>query len=147
MLLHTRNNKTSGLGVETSTVFEIFGHFLYQGVQDNSVWLWPTYPKMLFDTRNKNIWFRGGDLSDFETIGHFLFEGGRDYHVRSWFTWTYHGIRCYLTQETRICIALGWQSQQFSKKMGTSSLRGNGITPDDHDLHTIWWSLTQGTRI
>jgi hypothetical protein len=30
--------KIFGLGVEISTVFEIFGHFLYQGVQDNSVW-------------------------------------------------------------------------------------------------------------
>jgi hypothetical protein len=49
--------------VEISTVFEIFGHFLYQGVQDNSVWSWPTYPKMLFDTRNKNIYGLGVGIS------------------------------------------------------------------------------------
>jgi hypothetical protein len=31
MILDTRNKNTYGLGVGISTVFEIFGHFLFQG--------------------------------------------------------------------------------------------------------------------
>jgi hypothetical protein len=37
MLLDTRNKNIYGLEVGISTVFEIFGHFLYQGEQDYSV--------------------------------------------------------------------------------------------------------------
>jgi hypothetical protein len=45
--------------VGISTVFEIFGHFLYQGGgggQDHFVWLLTPHHHLLLDTRNKNIY-------------------------------------------------------------------------------------------
>jgi hypothetical protein len=85
--------------------------------------------------KQKYIWFRGGDLSDFEIIGHFLFEGGRDYHVLSW-----HEKQEYVWFR-------GENLNSFKKNLATSCLRGNRTTLYDHDLHTIWCFLTQGTRI
>jgi hypothetical protein len=37
LLLDTRNKNIYGLGMGISTVFEIFGHFLYQGDRINQV--------------------------------------------------------------------------------------------------------------
>jgi hypothetical protein len=53
MLLDTRNKNIHGLGVGISTVFEKFGHFLYKGEQDHSVWLSTPHHHLLLDTRNK----------------------------------------------------------------------------------------------
>jgi hypothetical protein len=47
----TRNKNIHGLGVGISTVFKIFGHFLYQGGQDHSVWLLTLHHHLLLDTR------------------------------------------------------------------------------------------------
>jgi hypothetical protein len=50
-----------GLGVRISMVFERLGHFLFQRGPDPHIRSWLTHNKMLLDTRNKNIiWFRGG---------------------------------------------------------------------------------------
>jgi hypothetical protein len=77
MLLDTRNKNIYDLGVGISTVFKIFGHYLYQRGQDHSVWSRPTYHKMLLDTRNKNIYGLGVGISMiFEILGHSLLKGG-----------------------------------------------------------------------
>jgi hypothetical protein len=51
-----QNKNMHSLGVGISIVFEVFGHFLYQGGQDHSVWLLTSHQHLLLDTRNKNIY-------------------------------------------------------------------------------------------
>jgi hypothetical protein len=60
MLNDTRYKNIYGLGVVISTVFEIFGHFLFKGKPRMVI---PTYHLMLLDTRNKNIYSLGVDNS------------------------------------------------------------------------------------
>jgi CRISPR/Cas system CMR-associated protein Cmr3 (group 5 of RAMP superfamily) len=79
MLLDTRNKNTYGLRVGISTVFEIFGHFLFRRGRDYLVMSWPTciYHQIFLDTKNKNMYGYGVGISTvFEIFGHFLFKGG-----------------------------------------------------------------------
>jgi hypothetical protein len=56
--------------VGISTVFEIYGHSLFQG--DGSI-----YHEMFFDTRNNCMYGLGVGISKIlEILGHFLFQGG-----------------------------------------------------------------------
>jgi hypothetical protein len=53
--LDTGNKNMYGLGVVTSTGFEILGHFLLKVGQDHHMQSCLKYYEMLLDTRNKNM--------------------------------------------------------------------------------------------
>jgi hypothetical protein len=67
LLTQKKNKNVNGLGVGISTVFEIFGHLLYQGDRITP------YSQMLLNIRNKNICGLVVRISMvFEILGHFL---------------------------------------------------------------------------
>jgi hypothetical protein len=57
-----------GLGVGISTVFEIFGHFLYQGRTGSLHMVINFTPSSATWHKQEYIWFRGGDLNSFWNI-------------------------------------------------------------------------------
>jgi hypothetical protein len=56
MSLDTRNKNIYGLGLGISTVFKIFGYFLFNERWAHPLWSLPTYQLIPLDTRNKNIY-------------------------------------------------------------------------------------------
>jgi hypothetical protein len=62
------------------------------------------------DTRNKIIWFRGGDLNSFQDIWALPVSSGDRITL---YGHDLHTIRCCFTQETRIYMVKGWGSQWF----------------------------------
>jgi CRISPR/Cas system CMR-associated protein Cmr3 (group 5 of RAMP superfamily) len=71
----TQETRIHGSGVGISTVFEIFGHFLYQEGQDHSVWLLISHHHLPLDTRIYIYGLGVGISTVFEIFGHFLFKG------------------------------------------------------------------------
>jgi hypothetical protein len=64
----------NGLGVGISTVFKIFGHFLFQEDGTTTYCHKLLYHQMFLDTRNNNMYGLGVGISTvFEILGHFLF--------------------------------------------------------------------------
>jgi hypothetical protein len=99
MFLDKRNKNIYGLGVGISTVFEVLGHFLFQGGWDHPVWSSPTYHQMSLDTRMKDMYGLGVGISMvFEILGQLrgnrTIPYGHDLYT----------IRCSLTRETNIYI-------------------------------------------
>jgi hypothetical protein len=78
MFLDTRNKSMYGLGVGISTVFEILGHFLFEG--DKTIKYGHNlhiYHQMFLNTRNKNIFSLGvGILIVFEIFSNCPCLGG-----------------------------------------------------------------------
>jgi hypothetical protein len=66
---------------------------------------------------------RLGISTVWEIIGHFLFKS--DVHGNTSYGHDLHTIRCYLTQETRICMVKRWGSQWFYRYYNTSCCRGD----------------------
>jgi hypothetical protein len=65
--------------VGISTVFAILRHFetlCVSGEWNHRVWSWPIYHQISLDTRNKNMYGLGMEISMiFEILGYFLFQG------------------------------------------------------------------------
>lgn len=76
MLLDTKNKNFCGLGVGISTVFKMFGHFLFEGDQDHPrahglhvhIICLLTLKTLIYMVCN-------GDLNEFWNIEHFLCQG------------------------------------------------------------------------
>jgi hypothetical protein len=95
---------------------------------------------MLLDTRNKNIYEEG--------ISTVLITSCLKADRTPPYGHTYIPSDATGHKKTRKCVVYGWESQQlFFLYLYNSFLRGGGGTPYGHDLHTIWFSLIQGTRI
>jgi hypothetical protein len=101
----------------------------------HSVWSWPSYRQMLLDTRNKNIYglgvsmfffFRYFDNSCLRRDGTTM--PGHDVH----------NIRCYLTQETRMYMVMGWRSQWYLRYIRTLLVSGGR----DHNVRS-WLTYHQ----
>jgi hypothetical protein len=140
----TRETRICGLRVGISMVFEILGDFLFKGGRDYYALSWLTYHQMLLDTRNKNIYSLGVGISTvFEIFGHFLFKLGRNYTVWSWPT--YHMM--FLDTRTKNMYDSGVGISTIFEIFGHFLFKGVGTSSYSHDLHTIWCSLSQRTRI
>jgi CRISPR/Cas system CMR-associated protein Cmr3 (group 5 of RAMP superfamily) len=81
MLLDTRNKNIHGLGVGISTIFQIFGHFLYQkGTGSLRMVINFTPSSATNDTINENVYGLWVGISTvFQIFGHFLFKGRWDH--------------------------------------------------------------------
>jgi hypothetical protein len=101
---------------------------------------WPTYMyhRMFLNTRIKNMYRLKVKISTV-IFAYILFQEDRispQFH-------SLHTIRCPLTQKTRIPMFKGWQTQRFSRYVGTF-YRGWNITPYCHGLNSnknILWCM------
>jgi hypothetical protein len=60
---------------EISTVFKIFGHFLFKGVRVYTVWSWYMSFEAPWQTEQKYIQFRGGEFNSFKKLKEFPYRG------------------------------------------------------------------------
>jgi hypothetical protein len=132
----------NGWRVGISMVFEIIGHFLFYGGWDHHVRSWLIYHQVILETRNNTIygqWWGSQRFSRY--LSTYCLRGDRTTpmvmtYIPSHAPW--HKDQEY------VWLGVGISKVFFQKYLSTSCLRVDGTTPYGHDLHTIWFSLTQG---
>jgi hypothetical protein len=137
---HKKQEYIYGLG--NSTVFEIFDHFLIMGERTAPCGQ-NLHTIRYYFTKETRIWFRGGDLIRFLRYFSTSCIMGEQDHSR-WLWHTHHQ----LLLDARNKNIYGWGvgiSTVF--EIFGHFLFKDGTIPYGHDLHTIWCSLVQGTRI
>lgn len=131
-----------GLGVVITTVFNIFGHFLFNGSQDQAQGLWSTRHLMSLEKNKKRIYMyvvKGWDSQPFKIhLGSYCSRGPRQ--TNGFMTYTPFDAVWHKEQE------FIWFKDEILSlfiDMLALSVRWGQDHPRDHNLPTIWCPLTQ----